>query len=509
MPQLPETLMGLLWAVLLYAALTLAQRLFLKRIKILQQTPVALNVLFLLLAASLFLSKAIARLHADAPNWNRAALLFMAVYLSIRLLDHWIFELIMPRRKRAPVPIVLRDIGRWLLSTVALFVIIRTLFPSVNLNILAVSSIVVGYIVGNATQDTLGNLVSGLALNTEDPFTIGDWVTVAGHTGRIVDMTWRATCLRTKTNDDIAIPNAAIAREAIINYSRPSDMHASILKVGVNYGVSPERVRSTILGVLRLVPEVLTVPAPVVRLDTYNDFSIDYKIKFFCRNFERLEDIQSHIMDLVWYHFKRNDIVIPFPIRDVNMHNITREEDLLRAREDLDERMALVAGTELFNPLSDDDREALATALREEIYAPGEAILRQGNEGTTFYILKSGEVEVSVQRGAREYNVAKLAAGSFFGEMSFLTGEKRSATITARTDCIVFALSHTVLGRILESNTKLAEELALILAQRQKSADGRVAQAALPAAATPASVPSSVLLSRIRRFFSLDENGYQ
>ncbi len=505
MDQIPTVVMHGLWAALLYAALTLVQRLFLRRIAVLKRSPVALNLLFLLLSANLFLWWALPDLDVEAAKWCRAALIFVSVYIAIRVLDHWIFDLILARRRRVPVPIVLRDICRWLLATVALFVIIRTLFPGVNLSVLALSSAVIGYILGNATQDTLGNLVSGLALNTEDPFTIGDWVTIAGHTGRIVDMTWRATCLRTKTDDYIIIPNAAIAREAIVNHSRPTATHGYLLDIGVNYGVSPTKVRNTILTALRGVPEVLSDPAPSVWLVAFSDFSIDYKVKFYSRDFARLEHTQSRIMDLIWYHFKRNDIVIPFPIRDVNMRQITREDEALRAREDLEAKTSLLAGIDIFNPLSDDERHTLAAELQEAIYAPGEAIIKQDQEGNEFYILKTGKADVSVRRGTRDVTVAELTAGQFFGEMAFLTGEKRSATVRAKTDCIVFALSHTVLAHILESNVTLAEDLARILEERHKSAEGQVAAADTSEIAAPSPVPRTILLSRIRRFFCLDE----
>lgn len=491
-------------AVMLYAALTLTQRLFTKRVRILQVSPIAINMLFLLLSVNIFLLKDLKIIHADAANWNRVALLFMVAYLLIRVLDYWIFDLILKKRSRAPIPVVLRDICRWILSTVALFMLIRTFFPGINLNVLAVSSIVIGYVLGNATQDTLGNLVSGLALNTESPFMIGDWVEIAGHTGRIVDMTWRATSLRTKMDDHIIIPNAAIAREAIINYSRPTTVHGYMLDVGVNYDVPPNKVRTTILSALEKVEAVLKDPAPCVWLVKYNDFSIDYKIKFYSRDFAGLENIQSRIMDLIWYHFKRSDIVIPFPIRDVNLHQITPDEEQKKVGEDLNQKTALLAGVDIFKPLSEKEKMMLATELREEIYAAGEVILKQGDTGSTFYIIKSGSVDVSVMRGVRDVNVANLTASGFFGEMSFLTGEKCNATITAKSDTIVYALSHKVLGHILESNNKLAEELAQVLENRAKSAEGQLTEATKSQASAPAQIPSNVILSSIRRFFSLD-----
>ncbi len=497
--------MNLLWAALLYAALALAQRTLLRRIEVLKRSPIALNLLFLFFAINFFIWRQLPGLVTDAAKWCQAGLVFACAYLAIRILDYWVFESVLPKRKRVPVPVVLRDICRWLLATVALFVVIRGIFPDVNLSVLAVSSAVVGYILGNATQDTLGNLISGLALNTEDPFTIGDWVTIAGHTGRIVDMTWRATCLRTKTDDYITIPNAAIAREAIINYSRPTTVHGYLLDVGVNYGVSPAKVRATILDALRAVPDVLTDPAPNVWLVEFNDFSVDYKIKFFIRDFAMLEQIQSRIMDLIWYHFKRNGIVIPFPIRDVNMRQITREDEQIRAEEALAAKTALLAGIPLFDPLSDADRQTLAAKLQECIYAPEEVIVQQGGKGNTFYIVESGEAEVSLRRGGTTFPVAKLTAGDFFGEMSFLTGEERNATVKAVGDCVVLALSHTVLAGILESNAKLAEEVARVLEARQKDAVPRAAGADVPTVAAPSPVPRTVLLNRIRRFFCLDE----
>ena len=506
MNQIPAIAFNIIAAFMLYVALTLAQRLFAKKVKILRSSPISLNILFLLLSVNLFLWKELSQLHSDAAKWNRAALLFMVAYLLIRIFDYWVFDLILKKRSRAPIPIVLRDICRWILSTVALFIIVRTIFPDVDLKVLAFSSIVIGYVLGNATQDTLGNLISGLALNTESPFMIGDWVQVAGHSGRIIDMTWRATCLRTKTDDYIIIPNAAIAREAIINYSRPTVVHGYLLDIGVNYGVAPNRVRQTLLEVLSNVSEVLQDPAPTILLVKYNDFSIDYKIKFYSRDFAILEDIKSHIMELIWYHFKRNDIVIPFPIRNINMHQVTPDDEQKKTSEDLRQKGILLSGVDIFTPLSDKEQLMLATELHEEIYAVGETILKQGDEGSTFYIIKSGNVDVSVMRGIRDVKVAKLSATGFFGEMSFLAGEKCNATITAKTDTIVYALSHTALGEILESNSKLAEELAQVLENRSKSAAGQLDQASQLQTTVPAQIPSSAILSSIRRFFSLDQS---
>lgn len=485
------------YALLSSMLLITLYRLVFRKSRILRCSPLAFHLVLILLPVYFFLSTPFTLLNERIPLVMLAVLLFMGVHLTLRLLDTWLFELLLARQRKASIPVVVRDLVRWLLSAVALLMIVRSLFPEVNLNVLAVSSIVVGYIVGNATQDTLGNLISGLALNTESPFEIGDWVTIAGNTGRIQDMTWRATSLRTKTGDYITIPNAAIARETITNFSQPTAEHGCYLDVGVNYGVAPAKVHATLMAAIRSVQDVLASPAAKIRLVRYNDFSIDYKIKFYINDFERMEEISSQIMERIWYHFKRNDISIPFPIRDVNMRQITADDEQIRKQGERMHKVAQLDLIELFHPLPPADRQQLAGKLEEFIYGPGEVIVQQGDTGSSFFIIVAGCVDVWVLQNGRQTMVTSLSSGNFFGEMSFLTGEKINATIKASGDCTVLTLRHTDLVGILAANSTLADDLAVILAKRQQDAARNLAQSGAAGEAV------SVIRKKIRRFFGL------
>jgi len=315
------------WFCVFCLAVFVILRLLARKVPIIARLSLGLHLLGTVMGMLMFLSPVLDLIHADAANWLRIALLFLSLYTGLRLLDFWLFEIVVPRQHNTPVPLVLRDIIRWIIMLAVLLLTVRTVFPQVNLNVIAVSSIVVGYILGNASQDTLGNLISGLAMNTERPFALGDWVAVGGHTGKVVDMSWRATTLRTKMEDYVIIPNAAISREAIANYSRPTGVHGCMLEVGVNYGVPPNRAQEVLLEVLGSNPEVLKTPVAEVRLVAYGDFSINYRMRFFIADFARIDQIQNAVMCQVWYHFKRAGIVIPFPIRDVNLRAVTPEAE--------------------------------------------------------------------------------------------------------------------------------------------------------------------------------------
>jgi small-conductance mechanosensitive channel/CRP-like cAMP-binding protein len=439
-------------------------------------------------------------MHNYVGDAFRAAVVFLGVTVGLKLFDLLVFDRLTRWRKRPPVPLVLRHIGRLGLALIALVVIVRSFFPEVNLNVFAVSSLVIGYIVGNATQDTLGNLFAGLALNAERPFQIGDWVTVGGHTGVLVDTTWRATRLRTKAEDYIVIPNSAIAKESIVNYSRPTGSHACQVAIGVSYDTPPNRVREVILGVLREAPEVSQNPAPSVYLASYGDSAVNFTIKFFIEDFARSDPIQSGVMDRLWYAFRREGISIPYPIRDVRHRDAQADEQAQRAAGQNAVRQ-LLAGVELFQSLSPEEMERLARAAKLHLYAKGENLCRQGEPGDSFYIIREGRVAVTMTGADGQLvTAAHLTRGAFFGEMSLLTGEPRSGTVTAETDVEVLRVSKPDFAGLLQANADLAGKLAAVL---EKRIEGRRTAMAAPTARQTAPETHTALAVRIRQFFGL------
>ena len=483
----------------LYAGFSIAQRFWIRQ-RVLRNISVPLNLLVLVLLLLLLLKPVLSQLIPSVLDIILAVAIFLGISIGLKGADVVLFDVLAQWRKRQQVPLLLRDIGRWVLSLLALILIIRGFFPGVNLDIFAMSSLVVGYIVGNATQDTLGNLIAGLALNTERPFQIGDWVTVSGNTGRVVDTTWRATRLRTKAEDYIIIPNASIARDAIVNYSRPTTHHGCYLPIGVDYESPPNAVRSAILSVLRDVPEVLKDPAPTAYLTGYGDFSMNFTIQFFIADYSRMDPIQSTVMDRLWYVFKREGIGIPYPIQDVRLSNrLSSERCALEVSRSAVRE--LIRQTELFQSLSEAECERLVSSVDTVPYAAGEVLCHEGDPGDSFYVIRSGSVAVLIRgAGGVPVEVARLTSGQFFGEMSLLTGERRSATVVAQGDVDVVRVSKKAFAGLLQADSELAGKLSILLEKRLAE---RQAIMAIPATGAPVPENRSMLAARIRRFFGL------
>jgi small-conductance mechanosensitive channel/CRP-like cAMP-binding protein len=489
---------GVLVAV--YLLFTFTQR-FLSRYPLLRSVGLQLNLLVLTGLVLLLMEPVLSQMHGHVRSAIKVAAVFLGVVISLKLTDVVFFEWLARRRKKPPMPLVVRDLARWGLSLMALVLIVRIFFPHLDLNVLAVSSLVVGYIVGNATQDTLGNLFAGLALNTERPFQIGDWVKVGEHIGVVVDTTWRATRLRTKAEDFVVIPNSSIARESIINFSRPTGIHACYQTVGVSYDTPPNKARQVILDVLRESPEVCKTPPPIVYLVGYGDFAINFTLKYFIEDYARIDPIQSGVMDRLWYAFRREEISIPFPVRDCR-HRDAVSDDLARRNAAQEAVRRMLAGVELFQSLSQAEMNHLVNSTKLKLFARGENLCRQGEAGDSFYIIREGQVAVLVNNPAGQpVTVAHLGRDAFFGEMSLLTGEPRSGTVCAETDTEVLCVSKQDFANILQKNAGLAGQLAIILEKRMAE---RRSKMEVAAPTETVSETHTALAARILQFFGLE-----
>ena len=150
------------------------------------------------------------------------ALLFLLPLLTLVVRGNVIaFQWLFQRRHGAEPPSLLDSVISVVFYGVGLGAIAHYWFK-LELTPFLATSAVVGAVVGLALQDTLGNLFAGIALHTEAPFRVGDWVRVADRDGRIEQVSWRAMRLRTWDGDTLTIPNNEVSRHAMLNYSVPA-----------------------------------------------------------------------------------------------------------------------------------------------------------------------------------------------------------------------------------------------------------------------------------------------
>lgn len=117
------------------------------------------------------------------------------------------------------------------------------------------------------------------------------------------------------------------------------------------------------------------------------------------------------------------------------------------------------------------------------------------------YVIVSGTADVRLEQGGLTTTVSTLEPGKFFGEMSLLTGEPRSATVVAVTQLSVIAVSKSALLQVVQEDRRLIERIGEVVARRQAVTAAAKAQLSRDAAALSVVTHTRSLVERIQSFF--------
>ncbi len=405
------------------------------------------------------------------------------------------------RIHRAP-PRIFRDLTQAVVYVVVLLLTLRAI--GVEPGSLLTTSALLTAVVGLALQDTLGNMVSGLALQMQRPFEVGDWIQFeedAKKIGQVTEVNWRAITLVTSDLVEVIVPNGLLAKAAIKNYSKPSPVLRRSVAVQGPYGVSPGRVQQAILAGLVGTPGVLDDPAPWVQTRTFADSGVEYGVFFFTRDFANRDRVDGHVRDRIWYALQRAGVSIPFPIRTVHMHAVSEESERREHERELERRDGALKAVDFFDALPAQVHRALASAAVPRVYAAGEVVFRQGDRSSDFYIIDRGEVAVELGRQGTVSVVARLGAGNFFGEMSMMTGEVRAATVRATTETELLVIDHAAVHAALQSTPGVIERISDQLARRQAELEAALMER--NARGAPIQERSKRLITQIKEFFKI------
>jgi small-conductance mechanosensitive channel len=404
---------------------------------------------------------------------------------AINLFVHILINPLRADRVPDAFPSIVQDaIVIGLLVLVATFV-----FQDKLLTTSAVGAVVVGF----ALQDTLGNAFAGLGIQSEKPFRVGHWIRVGDFEGRVAEVTWRATKLRTKAGNFVVLPNNIIAKEAITNYSEPQVPTRLEVEVGASYLSTPADVKAATLEAMGHVPRVLKSPAPDALLHSFDGSAITYRARFWVADYELDDEIKDEVRSAIFYAYGRRGIEIPWPI-EVGYSREWPEPDAATKQRD---RERVLAGVDLFSRLNDEQRQQIAAASTMRLYGNGEAIVRQDAPGQSMFIICSGRVAVVLEPGNRE--VAAIEKGGYFGEMSLLTGDPRSASVVARGDTVVLELDADVFRALGAADPQAIEQIGIAAMTRR----AELTQIRDAAQSTVAVDVPATFLGRMKKFLRL------
>jgi mechanosensitive ion channel-like protein/cyclic nucleotide-binding protein len=353
----------------------------------------------------------------------------------------------------------------------------------------AVGAVVVGF----ALQDTLGNLFAGLAIQIEKPFRVGQWIQIGDREGQVSEITWRATKLRTKAGQFLIVPNSVISKEPVLNYSEPIVPTRIEVEVGASYGVPPNEVKRAMQEAMANSPLVMRAPEPQVTIKAFGASSIDYLAQFWVEDYATDRTARDQVRTNIWYTFRRCNIEIPYPIQvqyERDEEPVTTERHIAAAADHL-------GSINLFKTLGPEARQKLAHSADHRLFASGESIVRQDAEGDSMFVLMKGQARVVLEPSGQD--VAVIPEGGFFGEMSMLTGDRRTATVKAVDDVMVLEIAAKDFRELALAHPGLLDHVSTIVSTRRAGLEDAKAHAAVVVAPEA----KDNFLARMRRFLNI------
>lgn len=392
-------------------------------------------------------------------------------------------------RKGVVVPKLMIDLARALVIVFTGLGIVSAIFEESIAGLLAASG-VFAVVMGFALQSTLADVFSGIAINMQRPYRVGDWVQVDGGVlGEVTEMNWRATHLLSPRGNIIVLPNSKMASAQLVNFNHPNRHQRQSLTLAVDARIAPSEVKGMLEAGALKCSRVLSNPPPEAAIREFRDGQIAYDLSYWIADFPLADQVRHEVADGIWQ---------ALDARGAGSWNSAPGVGASAPAE------RLVSLVHLFADLTDEQRKRLAASMHQETHPAGSIIVEEGDLDARLYLVERGALEVSMTRddGLR-MPLARLGGGECFGEMALLTGEKRLARVTAIYPSTVWVIEPEDIAPLLHEQPHLAETLGRIVTERRLANETAMAALSPEDHAEAIRNGTAEIFTRMRAFFGL------
>jgi small-conductance mechanosensitive channel/CRP-like cAMP-binding protein len=412
-----------------------------------------------------------ARLQELLGNGIHIGLWLSGAYLIVRLLNHVLWEGFVAHLIERPVPRLLRDSLAIVVFLLAAAGIVGVEFGQPVIGLWATSG-AIGIILGIALRSIILDIFTGLAVNFDHSYRIGDWVELIERgliqiRGKVVEINWRTTRLLTEDKRTMVVPNSRMGEMILANLSMPDDACRFETRITLEFSVHTERALRVMTAGAKAAcgpGGPLHDPEPNVVVWGSSELGIEYRVR----------------------HWQRYDTIGEAPVRDAVMQSVLRhlamaglspaypKLDTFRAKmptrqlahNSVDDRGKLLRQLEIFDTLDDAQLDRLGADTQPQHFAAGDALTTQGAPRGPMFVLAEGLCEVWRTEDGAPTKIATIEPGDVIGEHSMLTGEPHSTTIKAQTEVVAYAIHPEHLAPLLADHPELYEQLSHNVAVR-------------------------------------------
>lgn len=425
----------------------------------------------------------------------------------IRLCGLLAFRIILPLVRVKP-PRIAEDI--FVIIGYIAWGLVRLRYAGLDLGSIVATSAMITAVVAFSMQDTLGNILGGLALQLDNSIQIGDWIKVDDIAGKVVDIRWRSTLVETRNWETVVFPNSQLMKNKFLVLGRRTGQPVQWRRwiwFNVDMDIPQPRVIRTVEDAVRQseIANVASEPAPnCVLMEIGSTGYGRYALRYWLTDLAPDDPTDSAVRWHVLTAMRRSGLKIAMEEHGIFVTKENEKYEVAQHRREIQIRLKTLRKVELFSQMTEEELAELAERLRFSPFAMGDIISKQGSTAHWLYIVIRGEAEVYLETpdGGKRV-VSALGQGSFFGEMGLMTGAPRSATVVAKTDMECYRLDKEMFEEILRKRPSIAEEISQVLAMRKAEQASMIEGLGAESAARDARQHSGEILATIKRFFGL------
>ena len=399
-----------------------------------------------------------------------ATLWFSLTLLLARVIRNEVIHGWIERRSGQQVPPLIGSLATGLIMFLGICAIISLVFER-DITALVATGGASLMILGIALRDILLALFTGIVLNVEKPFRVGDMVQINDRQqGRIERITWRTTVLLTGNNETIYIPNLLLSNAIILNMAQPDKRSRRSLEVRIRYDTSVDSAERVLYAATLGAAGVVHVAPPTVFARKLEADCVLYEVAFTISNYADGKKAEHAVL--------KNILQC---MRDADM---TTQGQVKIANRALD-TFHLVQQVRLFRGLPEDLCKRIAGLLVERHIPAGAPIVVAGERRNAMFIIGEGMAKrTGTDRAGASVVSQRFMATEAFGRKALFACQSHSATVVAETAVLAYEFERRALARLLAETPELLETFAMALAQLhyRETHPGR-AEDDLPAAA--------------------------
>jgi small-conductance mechanosensitive channel len=253
---------------------------------------------------------------------SNLALFFIVIWFSMmlaRIIQTILRDEVLVRAKfDRGLPSTISMLVRYSIVTIGFFIALSAMGFEFSQLTVIIGALSVG--IGFGLQNIFNNLVSGLILIFERPIHIDDTIEVNNMVGQVRSIGIRTSNIRTLDGAEVIIPNGLLISNEVINWTLSDKKRRIEVNIGVAYGSDVKKVTKLLYQVVKEHDEAIDFPPPLIIFDEFADSSLNFRVLFWTDNYSEWLRIRSDILYAVNDILEKENIVIPFPQRDVHLY---------------------------------------------------------------------------------------------------------------------------------------------------------------------------------------------